>query len=275
MLKAQKGFIPKVVDKVSFDGAHKRPWQAMFASVSMFLFVSCTTPGDFGRDRPSVFNDDIVPAISNFVVSSSGQPVSDFALTEKEQLLRTYSRRISRGTGYPGIEEYLLSVIGSAKAALTQSSHRQEETGSGEKSAGLVVDVPENAKTSPYALKSEIDEDIILIARARILARSVVADDRLRSRRLAALEPVRQLDRDNVTVRARENVERINYIRYIAKLRVERYTKAIDLMSIADPGLNLKPVRASIKKLEIEVDRFSQRPKNNNKPNPIMLLDAA
>jgi len=251
------------------------PFRAMVATFSMLFLVSCTTQGDFGRDRPSVFNDEILPSIRNFAASASETSVSNFAFTEKEQLLRTYSRRIGRDTGSSVFGGYFISAFAPAQPARPSSPHQENKAVAQQGPGEIVVALPDNAKSNPYVLSSEIDEDVSLIRRARNLSRSIVADDKSRSRRLAAMKNVSQSDRDNVTVRARENLREIDYIRQVARVRVRRYRRAIDVMSITDPQLKLKPARASVKKLEIELDRLSRQRRFEKKPAPLILYDAA
>jgi len=246
-------------------------WRVMVASVSMLFLVSCTTQGDFGRDKPSVFNDEILPSIRKFAASASEEPVSNFAFTEKEQLLRTYSRRIGRDTG----SLYFISAFAPIQPDQPPSSHQENKAGPRQGVEEIVVELPENVKSNPLVLNSEIEEDLSLIRRARNLSRSIVADDQLRSRRLAAIKNSSQSDRDNVTVRARENLQKINYIRQVASVRVKRYRRAIDVMSIADPQLNLKSTRTSLKRLGIELDRFSRQRRFEKKPAPLILYDDA
>jgi len=245
--------------------------RVMVASVSMLFLVSCTTQGDFGRDKPSVFNDEILPSIRKFAALAKEEPVSNFAYTKKEQLLRTYSRRIGRDTASPNF----FSALAPVQPAQPPSPHQKNKAGPQQVVEEIVVELPENVKSNPLVLSSETEEDLSLIRRARNLSRSIVADDQLRSRRLVTLKNASQSDRDNVTVRARENLQEIDYIQRVARMRVKRYRRAIDGMSIADPQLNLKPARTSVKRLEIELDRFSRQRRFEKKPMPRILYDTA
>jgi len=249
--------------------------RVMFASVSMLFLVSCTTQGDFGRDKPSVFNDEILPSIRNLVAAASEAPVSNFALTEKEQLLRNYSARIGRDTGSPISGRYAFSAFFPDKPAQPASPHRQNKTGSRQGFEEIIVELPESATSNPYALGSEIDEDASLIRRARNLFQAISADDKSRSRRLAAMKNASQSDRDNVMVRARENLREADYIRQVARMRISRYRRAIDVLSISDPQSNIKPARSSVKRLEIELERFSRQRRFEAKPAPVILYGSA
>ena len=248
-----------------------RLWRVMFASVSMLFFVSCTTQGDFGRDRPSIFNDEILPSIRKFAAFATEKPVSNFAFTEKEQLLRTYSRRIDRDTASP----YFISAFAPAQPAQPSSSHQENKAGLRQGVEEISVELPGNVKNNPLLLNSEIEEDLSLIRRARNLSRAIVADDQMRSRRLATIRNASQSDRDNVTVRGRENLQEISYIQRVAAVRVRRYQRALDVLSIKDPQFNLKPARTSLGRLEIELDRFARQRRFEKKPIPLILYDAA
>ena len=249
--------------------------RAMFASVSMLFLVSCSTQGDFGRDRPSVFNDEILPSISKFAAYVNDEPVSNFAFTENEKLLRSYSRRINRDTGSPAFERFLRAAAAPGQPPQPSSPHQANKTNSQENTEEIIVELPENVKINPFVLNNEIEEDLRLIRRTRALSGSIVADDRLRARRLAAMKNASQSDRDNVTVRARENLQEINDIRQVTGLRIKRYKRAIDVLSIADPQLNLKPARTSVKNLEIELDRFSRQRRFEKKPALPVLYETA
>lgn len=253
----------------------KRVCQVLLASISLCLFVSCSTQGDFGRDRPSVYNDEILPSIRNFLAVSKDKPVSHFALTQKERLLRTYHRRIGRDMSYPTIESYYTATVASLGLTKLPQPHLGKEIRSHENSRKPVVDVAEDAKINPYALKSEIEEDILLIRKVNKLSHQIIEDDRIRSQRLAAIKSVRQSDRDDVSVRRQENLQQIKYIQHVAKLRVKRYRRIIDVMSIADPTLDLAVDKSMVETLHIEVNHFIYQQRNRKKPHPNMLINTA
>jgi hypothetical protein len=249
--------------------------QVVLVFVSLFFFVSCTTQGDFGRDRPSVYKDEILPKIRNLVAESKGEPITRFALTDREELLRTYRRRIGRDMSYPTVESYFTSTVASMGLTREPAPHLGAEIRSYENSRKPVVDVAKNARINPYALKAEIEEDVVIIKRASDLSRLIIADNELRLSRLAALQSAQPSDRDNVVVRNRENLARIKYIQQVGALRIRRYNRIIDVISIADPALNLEPARASVKKLESELGQFNRRPGAPKKLNPVILTKTA
>lgn len=45
-------------------------------------------PGDFGRPRPNVVNDEIMPAVGNVAARQRGEPVSGYSFTDSERELR-------------------------------------------------------------------------------------------------------------------------------------------------------------------------------------------
>jgi len=243
--------------------------------VSLFFFASCTTQGDFGRERPSVFKDEILPKIRNLVAESKGQPITRFALTDREKLLRTYRRRIGRDMSYPTVESYFTSTVASMGLTQEPPPHLGAEIRSYKNSRKPVVDVAKNAKANPYALKAEIEEDVVIIKRVSDLSPLIIADDELRLRRLAALQSALPSDRDNVVVRSQENRARIKYIQQVSALRIRRYNRILDVMSISDPALNLEPARASIKKLESQLDQFNRQQRGPKKLNPVILTKTA
>ncbi len=254
--------------EVKFQRGHQF---ALLISLSSLLFAGCSTQGDFGRDRPSVFRDEILPSIRNYVAESNGEPVTRFALTDKERLLRNYRRRIGRDMSFPTVESYFTSTVASMGLTKTPQPHLGEELRSYENSRKPVVEVLENAKSNPYALKSEIDEDIKIIRRVSELSQLIIAEDELRVKRLNTIQSLQQVDRDNVLVRAKENLSGIKYIQHVAKLRVKRYQRAIDVMSIADPTLKLQQVRTALSRLEIEIDQFSIQQRRPRKIRPVVL----
>lgn len=266
--------LPDEIDQIITITFHRMRY-ALLAVMSLSVLVSCSTQGDFGRDRPSVYNDEILPSIRNFVAESKGKPVTKFALTDDERLLRIYSRRIGRDMRYPTVESYYTSTIASMGLTEMPLPHLGHELRSHENSRKPVVDVLESAKTNRYALQAEIEEDIVLIQRMREISWRILTDDHLRSQRLAKMKTTRQSDRDNVVVRKRENRARMKYIRHVAKLRIKRYWRLIEVILIESPTRNLEPAKTLLKDLKIEVNKFVRQRRIPVKPNPIMMMNTA
>lgn len=227
--------------------ALSRICQIMLAVLSLSFFTSCSTQGDFGRDEPSVLNDEIIPAIAVLFAQSRGRPITDFVLTESEELLRNHQRRIARNMKFAVFARYYTPTIES-------------------------IDVPEDAKTNPFDLRNEIEEDITIIRRVIKLGQLIHSDDELRSKRIAILTNLRQMDRDNVVIRAQDNWQSLKFIQHVARLRVMRYRQVIDVMSITDPTLNLKPVKTAVRKLEFELHHFSRLQQRHRRSKPMELI---
>lgn len=56
--------------------------------IAALLLAACRPTGDFGRARPSVINDEILPAAGRLAATYREEPVSWFRMTDDERLLR-------------------------------------------------------------------------------------------------------------------------------------------------------------------------------------------
>lgn len=258
---------------IEFSGGGKM----RFATLMIFLcvFTGCSTQGDFGRDQSSQFNDDMLRSIRNFVASSQDQPTTSFTLTKKERMLHMYHRRISRDMKYPTVESKYTYTVASVGLVEQPLPYLGKDIRGRENAKKPVVDILASAKKNPYSLRNEIEEDIIIVRRVRALHEVILADDRLRTARLAAMASATQVDKDNVFVRARKNRNKFNYIQHVAKLRVVRYRRAIDVMSIADTDINLNPPKSSLDILELELNYTARKTGMPRKLNPARLLNSA
>ncbi len=57
-------------------------------SLLCLLATACAAPGDFGRPRPSVWNDTLLPATGSIAARLRDEPASRYGLTDDEAELR-------------------------------------------------------------------------------------------------------------------------------------------------------------------------------------------
>lgn len=62
--------------------------KALVASACALTLVGCAQTGDFGRQRPNVINDSILPMVGMVSTYTAGEPVSHFNYTDDERTLR-------------------------------------------------------------------------------------------------------------------------------------------------------------------------------------------
>lgn len=253
---------------------------AILFSFFIFLAASCTPKGDFGYDKPSIITDKFLPAMRTFVGEyHNKEPVTKFPLTQDEALLRTYRARIGRDMMFPTVESHYTFAVSSMGFVKEPLPHSGEEFRTRKNVIKPVVDISSEARRSPFALKEEIAEDESIIHRMTLVGKRVLQSDELRRNRLRSLKFATKSDRDNVAVRAYENRRWIAYIHHVAKLRIKRYYRAIDELSLSHPQYNLQPSRQALKVLRAELtlskSQISQRSiRLRKRTMPVTLLGA-
>ena len=228
--------------------------RVMLGALCLSLAVSCAPKGDFGNDVPSVITDEFLPATRTFLTEyQKKEPVTKFPLTEDESLLRDFRRRIDRDMMYPTVEShytFAVSSIGFVDEPIPSSG---VEFRARENIIRPVVNISEDAQKSPFVLEAEITGDVRLIHRTTTVGKRILKTDELRSNRLKAMKFVTQTDRDNVAVRAHENCRWIGLIHHGAKLRIRRYHRVIDELSLSHPKFDLGPSRQALRNLRAEL----------------------
>ncbi|MFN3224986.1 MAG: hypothetical protein ACE360_01890 [Hyphomicrobiales bacterium] len=63
-------------------------WRACLAIACASALAGCAQTGDFGRQRPNVINDSLLPVLGMVSTYSAGEPVSHFNYTDDERTLR-------------------------------------------------------------------------------------------------------------------------------------------------------------------------------------------
>lgn len=63
-------------------------WRASVAIACAGALAACAQTGDFGRQRPNVINDSLLPVVGMVSTYSAGEPVSHFNYTDDERTLR-------------------------------------------------------------------------------------------------------------------------------------------------------------------------------------------
>jgi len=62
--------------------------KALVAAACALTLAGCAQTGDFGRQRPNVINDSVLPVVGMVSTYSAGEPVSHFNYTDDERTLR-------------------------------------------------------------------------------------------------------------------------------------------------------------------------------------------
>ena len=93
---------------------------ALPAILSSLLLAGCTT-GDLGRPRPSIFSDQIAPAMGEWSARLRGEASSWFHLTDDEQQMRARAWRLVMPTHERSIFESQLSALAHARILPAQA----------------------------------------------------------------------------------------------------------------------------------------------------------
>jgi hypothetical protein len=63
-------------------------WRTCLVIACASALAGCAQTGDFGRQRPNVINDSVLPVLGMVSTYSAGEPVSHFNYTDDERTLR-------------------------------------------------------------------------------------------------------------------------------------------------------------------------------------------
>jgi hypothetical protein len=225
------------------------------------VLAGCTENGDFGRPRPSVWNDMMLPAAGDFAAGQRGEPVSSFNFTDDEAELRDRSWRFIMPAHDKLIFQRQLAELVRTRVrplgerpvgrdlyhrALMHRTYHQR--------------VLDEAIASPVSRYRRVSEDAFadskLIPVFTGLAARVLATDRIR---LRALTYVRQLDEAQVrdaAARVAENRCLIAWVRQEAADRAGAYAYALERLIIETPQRDSIEVERALAALDVSRGLF-------------------
>ncbi|TDR88946.1 hypothetical protein [Enterovirga rhinocerotis] len=200
--------------------------------------------GDFGRLKPSVWND-TVEATGSLAARSRGEPVSSNMLTDDEQELRDRAWRfLVPARSRPWLDRAIAELV--ATRVLAPDMIEPDPT-------AYFRGLRETAGRSPVSSYRKLSEDAsgdrhLVPGFARVASR-VLAADRARLAALATTPGVSVREDGNARARVAENRCLVAWVSAAAGFRARAYRYALDHLFIEAPGHDAVPTERAIEGL--------------------------
>lgn len=231
-------------------GRVRPPGRAVLLAGAVALLAGCVERGDFGRAKPSVWNE-AVAATGAMSAAGRGEPVSLYPFTDDETEMRDRAWRfLVPARNRPWLDRLLAELVATRvlPADLAEPEPRAYSDG-----------LRELAIRSPVALYRRLSEDVSadlrLVGPFAAVAARVLAADRRRLQALSAL-PDAPAEAGDATARVAENRCLVAWVTSASAFRVESYAYALRHLFVAAPGPDALPTERIIGRLATERTRL-------------------
>jgi hypothetical protein len=193
--------------------------------------AGCVETGDFGRPKPSIWNDVVLPTTGSVSAQVRGEAISSFTYTDDEKEMRDRAWRFLM----PAHERSWFATILSNLARTRILPPSVNATGL-ETYHRAVAGGPARSPASRYRrLAEDAVADRKLIAPFAAVASRVMAADVVRLRALPHVGLLTHADADDAVARVAENRCLIDWVRYETHARLEQYRYALEHLFIEAP----------------------------------------
>lgn len=228
---------------------------AVPAILTCLVLAACTT-GDLGRPRPSLFNDQIVPAMGEWAARLRGEAASHFHLTDDEQQLRARAWRLVMPAHERSAFETQLASLVPARMLPTAVQSGSVSDYQRALTAGSFA-----SQASRYnRLAEDANADRALLAPFRANAIRVVNADRARLRTLEASPRVPAESQEPAQARVIENEALVLWVCERLRFRLASYRYALDNLVVEMPSREAVRAERAIMGLEAETDLVCKLP---------------
>jgi hypothetical protein len=221
-------------------------WRSAHLPLALAMLVAaagCGRPtGDFGRARPSVVHDQLLPMFGNAAASARGEPVSTFNFTDREGELRDRAWHFVRP---PHTSEWFsIFRIPAERLPATRTEWQRTrilpalDTSFDERSYYRFLSEASFASSNTRygRVIADIEDDSELVYPFWQVACAVVADDRERVAAMARLPDVNAAEHREAMDRIAENDAVIAWVWRAVRFRLLAYRYAIDRLQIETPS---------------------------------------
>jgi len=219
------------------------------------MVVACAARpvGDFGRARPDVVHDKIMPAVGKFMASQR-EPVSDFNQTDQEREMHDRTWRFL-------VAAHAKDWVFDSEAELqrTRITRAKDWTFSTDRYYAWLKKTHYQSSRVRYATLGRhilADLDTLPTTFASICA--VLEVDRNRAIALSTLTNLAPNAAEDVEARRYENMFHIEWFVRAVNYRYESYSYALDNLLVETPHEQSIAVDASLRKLKAWADRASR-----------------
>ncbi len=226
--------------------------------------ASCRTAGDFGRQKPSYFYDQVVPSIRTTVGDFSGLQTSEFPLTGAEDELRARSIAIIENEG-PSLARYVdqKGVDYGIHEGTYQKDRRVEHSSGTPDLAG------EEYPRHPRILLSAVSEDLSLLRGFTAVAVDVYRADKRRLKSLRKGGDVPAEDVLDTTGRVQENRAIVENTILALHNRIDDYEIELRRSVLVHPDGSEAGVQNAIGRLSNRVNKFELKVRGISDPKGI------
>lgn len=219
---------------------------AALASIGLAL-GGCTETGDFGRPKPSLWNDHILPRAGSLAAYARGEPVSGYVYTDDEDELRDRAWRFVMPAHERSWFEAIIANLVRTRILPADLQPADKRTYHGDLMSG--------AFRSPSSRYRRLSEDAVadlkLIGPFAGVAVRVIAADRVRLQSLAYVRDLKDAEVYHATARVAENRCLIAWVRHETLARLESYRYALEHLLIEAPQGEAIEAERSLARLEV------------------------
>jgi hypothetical protein len=225
----------------------RRPFRRLTLLVPALLLGGCVETGDFGRPRPSIWNDGL-PFTGSLVAGVRGEAVSSNPFTNDERELRDRAFRYLMPAATPSAFEAALTNI-----VRTRFLPRDLLPADATAYYRALLAPSFRSPTSRYRQTSDdIYADRALLSPFHTLAGQVLSADLVRGKSMSHVVDLNSVERAEAVARMVENVGLIAWVREALAIRICQYHYAVEHLTVAAPQADAVPVERSLKALEHE-----------------------
>lgn len=204
-----------------------------------FCLAGCARPvGDFGRARPDVLHDKLMPAMGDARARIAKEPVSDFNLTDEEVVMRD---RVWRFLVAPHTADWFMNIVTEWQRTRLIDAQDQEfaTTRYYEHLAGQEF----RSSTTRYRkLQTDIEIDSAMLPDAYTAICRVIEIDRQRDVSVHVVNSATDEDRENVRARKFENDRFIDWFVRAVDYRTNSYSLALEKLLVETPNVEAREV---------------------------------
>jgi hypothetical protein len=210
--------------------------------------AACVETGDFGRAKPGIWNDVILPRAGFLAARERGEPASSYPFTDFEQELRDRSWRFLMPAHERAVFDREVADLVRARV-LPARDFRTDPTAY----YAALTDEPFTSPASRFRrIGEDAEADLRLVGPFGATAQRVIEADRARLRSLAF---VRELSEDEVaeaTARVAENRCLIAWVRAELGVRTASYRYALEHAFVAMPQNQAAEAERAVRALDLQ-----------------------